>query len=237
MKNIVIIGDSLACPRPWIGLGQRDTYASLIQHAAGARAHVINLAAGERSTQYYASSSFAKTYIEDSDTDTLIVQLGIVDCAPRLMTFLERGVGVVCRKNRLTNALFMKYVAFKSKHRRFFTKHFPNIKVKRPEFERNVQIILNRYLSTGGAKSVIVINIAYPGAHLTERSFGVLQIIESYNDVLAQAAAAYPEKVQVVDLFGITREAPELITSEDGHHITKDAHKILADKILAMGRF
>ncbi|WP_339764489.1 SGNH/GDSL hydrolase family protein [uncultured Sulfitobacter sp.] len=237
MKNVVIIGDSLACPRPWIGLGQRGTYASLLQQAAGDRVHVISLAGGERSTRYYATGSFEKNYIEDSDTDTLIVQLGIVDCAPRLMTFFERGIGFMCRKSRPANALFLKYVATKSRYRLFFTKHFPNIMVKLPEFERNILNILCKYVTKGGAKTVIFINIAYPGPHLTERSFEVLKIISNYNDVLDRTAQTDPDRIKVIDLFSITRDAPHLITPEDGHHITKAAHKILADRILSMDRF
>ena len=232
MRNIVVIGDSLACPRPWIGLGQDDTYASLLQRGLGSRAHVINLASGDRSTRFYASDAFTKTYIDKSTTDTLVTQLGIVDCAPRLMTFFERGIGFACRKTKITNAVFEKYVAFKSARRMFFTRHFPNIMVKKDEFERNIRQILGNYVSKGDAKRMILINIAYPGEHLTTRSYDVLRIIESYNDVLARVAADDPDRVQVIDLFSITRDERSLITKEDGHHITAAAHKILALSLL-----
>lgn len=232
MRNIVVIGDSLACPRPWIGLGQDDTYASLIQRALGDDAHVINLASGDRSTRHYASDAFMKTYIEKSATDTLVTQLGIVDCAPRLMTFPERGIGYLCRKTRVTKSVFKSYVAFKSAHRMFFTRHFPNVLVKKNEFERNMRLILDNYFSKGGAKRAILINIAYPGEHLITRSFNVLRIIESYNEVLARIAAQDPERVDLIDIFSITRDQPSLITIEDGHHITAEAHKILAQTLL-----
>lgn len=232
MRNIVIIGDSLACPRPWIGLGQNDTYASLIQRSLGGDAHVINLASGDRSTRHYASEAFKKTYIENSATDTLVSQLGIVDCAPRLMTLLERGIGFLCQKARVTNAVFQSYVAFKSAHRMFFTRHFPNILVEKDEFERNMRLILENFFSKGEAKRAILINIAFPGAHLTTRSFDVLRIIESYNEVLARIAAEDPERVEVIDIFAITRDQPSLITIGDGHHITNAAHKVIAKILL-----
>ena len=232
MRNIVVIGDSLACPRPWIGLGQDDIYASLIQRALGGDAHVINLASGDRSTRHYTSDAFTKTYVDKSATDILITQLGIVDCAPRLMTLVERGIGFVCRKTRITNAAFQSYVAWKSARRMFFTRLFPNIMVRKDEFERNMRLILENYFSKGGAKRAILINIAYPGEHLTKRSYDVLRIIESYNEVLARIAAEDPERVMVIDVFAITRDRRSLITIEDGHHLTAEAHKILAQSLL-----
>lgn len=232
MKNIVIIGDSLACPRPWIGLGQEDTYAARIQRALGEKAHVISLAYGERSTRHYASEAFTKTYVERSNTNTLIMQLGIVDCAPRLMTLSERGIGYLCRKMRITNTIFMKYVAFKSKHRMFFTKKFPNVMVKKDEFERNVHTIISNYINYGNTGRIILINIAYPGDHLTKRSYNVLSIIEAYNEVLQRAAVADPDRVRLIDLFSITRDDTSLITPEDGHHITTSAHEIVSKALL-----
>lgn len=232
MRNIVLIGDSLACPRPWIGLGHDDTYAALIQRALGNKAHVINLAHGERNTRHYASEAFTKTYIERSNTDTLIIQLGIVDCAPRLMTLAERGIGFLCKKTRTTNAIFMKYIAFKSRHRLFFTKYFPNVAVKLDEFERNINNIISAYINLGKARHIVLINIAYPGLHLTNRSFNVLNIIETYNDILQRAASAAPDRVQILDLFSITRDDQSLITPEDGHHITATAHEIIAKLLI-----
>lgn len=232
MKNVVIIGDSLACPRPWIGLGQDETYSSRIQRALGNKAHVINLAQGERSTRYYASETFAKTYVARSNTDTLIMQLGIVDCAPRLMTLVERGIGFLCKKTRVTNSMFMKYVTFKSKNRLFFTKNFPNIKVKKHEFKNNVETIINNYKKYGNTNCIIIINISYPGSHLTSRSFNVLNIINEYNEVLEGFAIADPNCVQLLDLFSITRDDQSLITPEDGHHITALAHEIVAKALL-----
>lgn len=232
MKNIVIIGDSLACPRPWIGLGQDDTYASRLQRGVGAKAHVISLAQGERSTRYYADETFTRTYIERSSTDTLIMQLGIVDCAPRLMTFFERGIGFLCGKTQITKSIFLKYVAFKSARRLFFTRIFPNILVGKDEFERNVKTILRNYVSYCNTRRIILINIAFPGTHLTMRSYNVLNIIEAYNDVLAQAAASDPDRVQLLDLFSITRDNQSLITQEDGHHITALAHEIVTQALI-----
>jgi lysophospholipase L1-like esterase len=232
MKNVVIIGDSLACPRPWIGLGQDETYASRIQRALGANAHVMNLAQGERSTRFYASEAFAKTYIERSNTDTLIMQLGIVDCAPRLMTLVERGIGFLCKKTRATNAIFKKYVSFKSKNRLFFTKYFPNIFVKKNEFEKNVKCIIKKYVEYGNANRIIIINIAYPGEHLTTRSYNVLKIIREYNDILEGIVSENIGHAYLIDLFKITRDNQALITPEDGHHITSSAHEIITKSIL-----
>lgn len=235
MKNIFIIGDSLACPRPWIGLGQNATYASLLQKAVGSKAHVINLAGGFRNTRHYANASFIKTNVEQSQTDTMIMQLGIVDCAPRLMTFAERGIGFVCAKTQITNAIFQKYINFKSKHRYFFTRRFPNITVKDVEFSRNIQTIIDSYLTKGQARQVFILNIACPGPHMTERSFGIMKIIQAYNDILAKAAQQAPDRIKIIDVFVMTQANPELITSEDGHHITPRAHQLIAEKIIASG--
>lgn len=55
--------------------------------------------------------------------------------------------------------------------------------------------------------------------------------IQSYNDVIAQVAAKYPGRVNVVDLF--TGSAPLVVTatvSADGFHPSDDGYRLIADR-------
>lgn len=232
MKNLIILGDSLSCPRPWEGVGTADTYAYIVQRELRGSIYVQNLAYSDRCTADYITDSFTKTYIQSANADYVVIQLGIVDCAPRLLTTFERAIGFIGRKSKFTNALFNKYIRWKSKHRLFFTKFFPLTRVQLTAYENNIETIIKNFSASNVVNDFYFINIAYPGSFLTEKSFGILENIEKYNAALKRVSLQCSSKVQIIDLFSATKLNPSWIASADGHHILKAAHLWIADEIL-----
>lgn len=232
MKNLIILGDSLACPRPWEGVGSMNTYASIIQQELKGSVYVHNLAYGDRCSADYVTESFVKTYVKSANACYVVLQLGIVDCAPRLLTTLERAVGYLARKTKLSDSIFNYYIRWKSKHRMFFTKWFPMTRVKVNAYESNMERIIENFSENNDVECFFIINIAYPGEGLISKSFGIIENIKKYNCVLDAISLRSDGKVKVIDLYSETRINKDWITIDDGHHIKSEAHSWVADSIL-----
>ncbi|WP_233008887.1 SGNH/GDSL hydrolase family protein [Rheinheimera faecalis] len=209
-----------------------NTYASIIQQELKGAVHVHNLAYGDRCSADYVAESFVKTYVKSANARYVVLQLGIVDCAPRLLTTLERAVGYLARKSRFSNSLFNYYIRWKSKHRMFFTKWFPMTRVKINAYESNMKRIIENFSENNDVDRFFVINIAYPGEGLISKSFGIVENIEKYNSVLNTISLTSDGKVKVIDLYSETRTNKNWITIDDGHHIKSEAHSWIAESIL-----
>jgi len=235
MKNLLILGDSLSCPRPWEGVGGFDTYAYITQRLLQNRIYVQNLAYSDRCTADYLTESFIKTYIKSANASYIVMQLGIVDCAPRLLTTFERAIGFLARKLTITRSLFSVYIRWKSKHRLFFTKWFPLTRVDLIDYEINVRNLIKVTSEYNSLETFYIVNIAYPGEFLASRSYGILENITRYNQVLYEIAKESHfnlGKIEIIDLFSATKLNRNWVTSEDGHHITSEAHLWIAEQIL-----
>ena len=232
MKNLLIIGDSLACPRPWVGIGSNETYGSRIQQALSEKVYVISLARGSMTTRDYVTDSFIKQYVCSGSVSYLVIQLGIVDCAPRLMTVFERFIGFALSKNGFGKLIFGVYTKWKSKHRMFFTRWFPHVLVELEEYRSNLDSIVVEYTARNPIEKIILVNIAYPGRSMAEKSWGILENIGKYNEVIASLRNERNSSVSVIDLFGMTKDNQHWITKDDGHHITVDAHKWISSQII-----
>ena len=231
MHALIVIGDSLGCPRPSAQIGLRQTYAWRLQEQLAPDIYVVNWAAGDTSSRRATADGFMRTYVRASEATYAVVQLGIVDCAPRLMSNLERViVGVASRVPglRILNAA---YVRLKARHRFVLTRWFPKTLVSRDEYALNMRRLVNELLTLPGLRKVFLLTIAEAGPILVARSFGIADNIKSYNDVLASIAASQAGRVQTIDVAAITREHPEWITQVDGHHLTSDAHAWIAGTI------
>lgn len=231
MQIVLVIGDSLACPRPWEGVGLRETYAYRLQEKLRSEYYVVNWAAGDNSSNRAASESFLRNFVRASDASYCIVQLGIVDCAPRLMSTMERVVIGITNRLPGMKAVNAAYIKFKARHRYKLTRWFPKTQVTLDQYRINMERLVDELLSLPEMKKVLLINTANAGHFLAEKSFGIDRNIRLFNEALLAIANEKPERVVIVDLYERTKEHPEWITSSDGHHILPTAHMWLANKI------
>lgn len=233
MKNLFIIGDSLACPRPWEGIGCNQVYSTLIQkEVSNDDVYVVNLAGGGRSSSDYLTDTFFKTYVVSGAVSYLVIQVGIVDCAPRLLTTFERILAFLCGKTAVSNKIFSYYIRWKSKHRMFFTKWFPMTKIKVDNYEKNIRKIISNFSQENPLEKIVLVNIAYPGHELVDKSWGILENIHRYNKVLEAVKHEAPDKVAIIDLFEKTKANKHWITKDDGHHVLAEAHEWIALQIV-----
>jgi lysophospholipase L1-like esterase len=228
---VVVVGDSLGCPRPWVGVDLSTTYSFQLNRILGSGAFVANYSVGDNSTDRAVKEPFLRTFIRESGASFAIIQLGIVDCAPRLLSPVERALGVVAGRVPWLGTLFNEYIKLKSRYRYQLTKIFPRELVPIARFKSNYLALVREIVESNPIKTVFAINIAYPGEILRKKSFNILANIQAYNAVIEDLAEVYQGRLAVVDLFTQCAHNPDWITQDDGHHIHKPAHDWIAAEI------
>lgn len=231
MQTILVIGDSLGCPRPWEGVPLAGTYAYGLQQRLGPAYYVVNASVSENSSAKASGSGFLRTYVQGSGAAYVVVQLGIVDCAPRLMSAVERLIGGLAARAPGLRGIYAAYARLKSRNRYRLTKLFPRTLVSLDAYEANLRRLVEAVRAEPNFQKLFFLNTAAPGEFLVERSFGIERNIELYNAALERIAAEAPEQIEIVDVHGATRANPDWITPADGHHITAPAHAFIADAL------
>ncbi len=228
---VIVVGDSLGCPRSWVGVDLASTYSFQLNRLLGPDAFVANYSVGDNSTDRAVKEPFLRTFVRNSSASYAIIQLGIVDCAPRLLSPVERAIGLVASRGPGLRALFDQYIKVKSRYRYQLTRVFPKTLVPIDRFESNYRRLVLEILESNPVEKVFAINIAYPGEILRKKSYNILANIQKYNAGIARLAAAFPGRLEVVDLFAQCAHKPDWVTQDDGHHIHKPAHDWIAAEI------
>lgn len=194
MDSVVIVGDSLSLPRE--GMPYRKTYPYLLAQ----KCNVVNL-----STYRNYTKKVNVTDVLNYDADYTVIHLGIVDCAPRLFSLsMDFILSHVIPKN-----LSMAWIAFKSRHRRFFTKYFHKVYTSLSDYAERM-MVFNKYF-----KNPIVIGIMPTSQRNKKRSYGFDENIRKYNAILKRY-----NYIPVPPLY-----------IEDGIHLTEEGHRYVADMI------
>lgn len=211
MKKIVILGDSLGLPR--IDLPYESTYPFLLQEVLNGKYRVIarNIRANDTSVQL-------KNLFDDVGLfkpDIVILQLGIVDCAPRLFwRFEAKIVGYIDK--------YINIISIISRFRYPLTKVFPKVYVSKKSFKNNLVNIFY-YLEERQIK-VIVVGITSTTPCNMEKSFNYDNNIRDYNNMLYNLI---PDKRLFIDMY----KHGSNILLQDGIHLNIIGSKILSDEI------
>jgi lysophospholipase L1-like esterase len=231
MENITIIGDSLSMVYAKYGLSYKNTYPYLLQTLLDpCKYHVISRS---RRRNHVLTQSLRDNLDDDilyNDSQYIIIHLGIVDCAPRTFSLLEDRILYVLMQAPVLKWLANFVTKFKSKHRRFFTKNFPQVYVTKPDFKEKYELILNEIKSKVHPKKVFLLNIADTNDENKRRSYNFEKNILEYNEVIADLARKNAGFCELIDVFGLTKSKKEFLL-DDGIHLGKEAHEALA-KIL-----
>jgi len=208
MSNITIIGDSLAYNRP-DELNNNQRWPTLLKEKLPGY-KINNLSRGAST-----SGRFRKASALLSDTDILIVQIGIVDCAPRLFTNFENKIIA-----RLPTFVAGRIIAQVKKLR---TQSSKRSYVKPEIFERNVLELFNTFAE----KVVVYVKILPAGKKFISLNPTIQGAISRYNDIIDKCAKDYQD-VHLIDLklFDI-----DDYTLEDGYHLNAKGHLLISELI------
>lgn len=225
-QTICCIGDSLSLPRSADELECKDVYWMQLQQTEDIA--VYPFVRKSMDTEHFINEEGGLYYaIKYAPSDYYIILLGIVDCSPRLFSKRQKsllklleGIGMSKIANR--------YVKHNSKRRMYFTKKRQIVNVSLHKFEENYNKIIEA-MQVNNPKKIICTTIAYPGEYLTTRSYGILDNIINYNNVIGGFMKKY-DNVELIDLFNFTKENLECILA-DGHHINKIGHNFIYSEL------
>jgi acyl-CoA thioesterase I len=230
--RVVLAADSLALPRPK-DLGNNcyaDIYGGLLRKRLSLELGYENVEVlnhGRRANtirQLDTPNSFFDD-VSGWEPDIVILQVGIVDCAPRLFSRTEHFL-----VSQIRPAAFRdRFIQFVGHHRRFILQHMPQkVYVPLDEFSRRYTHVRDQILQQG--IKVLLVNICPTNTESAFRSPGLSENIVIYNRVISEAASA--QGCALVDIHKELKERnPDNFILNDGIHINQAGHLILADTI------
>lgn len=218
-RRLVIIGDSLAMPRP--ETPYEHTYPYLLKSMLGPEWEVINRARRANRVDVQMEEQNLVDDILWLKPDAVVVHLGIVDCAPRLFSLRQHQV-----LERAPRIIRQYIIRFASSHRALFTKHFPKQYVPLAKFEPLYDALVAQLRRE--EITVIVCNIADTNEINKQRSFSFARNIERYNRIIEDVAMRYEAKL--VDCYGLSREMDGFLL-EDGIHLSPHGAAAVAEEI------
>ncbi len=233
---IRIYGDSLSLPRAFDGIGYAQTYAELVRRQLGDRLAPSNVGLYNRSSGGDSIDGLYARYLHDcsyfgpNSNQLLVIQCGIVDCAPRPV---PRGVRWLI--SRLPGPLRVPIVRLIHRARPYLLSAGISWRFTSG---RRFSSVLSRWLAHAieqGAH-VYVVNIAPTVPAVDDHSPGFAESIIEYNDRIARAVAtARSSSLHLIDVYGAITDSGDLaryVNNADGHHITGEGHELYARLIL-----
>jgi hypothetical protein len=229
---IRVYGDSLSMPRHSCGVSYFATYPELLRDEMEIRVPLARVALYNRSSGGASISALHHRYLSDSayfsdeDEPVLVVQCGVVDCAPRpIPTWIRRLIA------RLPVPL--KWITVKLLHhaRPFMLKSGLSFRITQlPVFESTLATWLEH--AKAHFSQIFVVNIAPTVSAVEVHSPGFEASIAQYNAAIERVVGGMQGgRVVLIDVYGAisgTGKVTSYVNALDGHHITTDGHKLYA---------
>lgn len=204
----------------------KDTYGFILAKSLANKFHVVNNSKRANTVKNQCISQYFYDELVFLKANYTIIQLGIVDCAPRLISLKEK---------KIINYLFSKslvnfYIKNKSRFRFFYTKYFSSSYVNIKEFKYYYERITDELLYQKQTQKIILINISDTNDTNKRKSYGFNNQILLYNEIIDKISKKDPKKISVLNLYELSKSKGILL--DDGIHITKKAHQYIAKFIL-----
>lgn len=222
--RIVILTDSLGRARPDLDIHNKtryhDIYGYIIKKYFGEKHEVELCYIDDLDTEDAVLRS--QRMVAYREPDIVIYHLGINDCAPRLFNKNSRSLFLNPIFRKITRNIFVRIM---SRYRYRFTKLFQKTYVTKESFKSNLCIMKEEVYKYCPSCNFIAISICNAPEHLVQRSFNINKNIDKYNDVLQEVFDEGYVNINVMLPL-------DKLLINDGIHLTKQAHKLLAQKII-----
>ena len=233
-----VYGDSLSLPRPEDGIPFIHTYPELIRCAfeqlqPKSKVYIYNRSMGGATIK-----SLFNIFIQDYDVggecqNVLIIQSGIVDCAPRPIPALLRTV-----LSHLPIRVRSRIVKFLHEHRRIILRCGFSWRYTSPAvFKATLSSWLVR--AAPNFRRIYVINIPPTMQVMEDHSPGLSASIELYNNIIEQVVKSVGvTHVHLVNVYHTIQKHPDdvalYINPKDGHHITLKSHYLYSEMVMQL---
>lgn len=221
--RVVALSDSLSLPRP--GLSWEDTWPSRLYEdlrQLGLDAEVINFGRRRRTVDTLTGPDFEQL-VEFVEPDIVVLQVGIVDCSPRVFSRRSRDL----LNHRYFPARLRDWlVARRSAKRASIVAKDPLAKVYVPPstFRRTLEAFAARLEALPRVPALVVIPIVAAPEVLESKSPGHRSNVDLYNRHLQEVSARRGWTWLATDALGSV-PAP---FDADGYHLSAAGNRALA---------
>lgn len=202
--TILIVGDSLGLPRE--NMPYEKTWPRLVSKSTGN--HVV--AKVQRAlTSAMLHGGMYQDWLEFYAPKTVIMQIGIVDCAPR---YLKNGglamklLGVAPGPVKSAAWKMIKKGGRQAKH----------ADVSPDAFEANLKKYTARCLKAG-VEQLLFVSIARSGSAMVKSNPGILEQVARYNEIINKVAAT----CSICTVIDVLAHADDSYFLEDGYHLNE----------------
>lgn len=224
-KRVLIVADSMAMPR--VGVAYEDTWIRKLTDAFP-EYEFIDKSRRASTTERLVTEGGGGSNPKGADIlehyipDIVIMQIGIVDCAPR---YVKKGSFEYIMLHRIMPmGIRMRYIAFVKKNR---TRDPRKAYVLPNRFRSNLANYFQRARAIN--TKVIVILIASVSGHFVDKSPNIIKNITIYNDIYRNLSKEF-ENVDSVQPFDNTIDLEDITT--DGYHTNSKGHDIIFQKLI-----
>lgn len=223
--TLLIQGDSLSLPRQ--SVGYLETWPGLLQQNLNEFC-VVSIARSEKTTDDFSSDleEHHKRELEYYNPQILVVQIGIVDCAPRYFRKWEKAILDLIPIDIVSSGLF-----FVGKHLR--DRSAKRAYVKQSQFKLNLQSYCRRVEQTD-VNQIFLTKILQPTQELLENNPQIEWCITEYNSIIDEVACEFDivETIRPLDNDPATeQELAAEHTLADGYHLNSDGHRRLFERL------
>lgn len=224
-KKILCIGDSLALPGhlnkyedTWIYLLKQKffefDFITFFRRQLTSDV-LVTMGGGETGVDKWPKGADC---LEAFNPDVVIIQLGIVDCAPRLMNVFDKLL-----LRFLKGKTSIAYIELVKKIRKRKT---TNTVTPVEVFKKNWKNYLDRAANFN--TSIIIMSISYPDTSFLKKNPDVILNIKKYNEVLMNLGSNYPF-VKIIHPLDPQKIKEPIY--QDGYHPNSFGHKLIFELI------
>ena len=226
-EAIYVYTDSTGFPRSNIVSARQiwpnqisDSDIPVILRGGGGYSSRDMLSLVRRDAFYFSLNNF-----EDYSKKIIVILFfGVVDCAPRPITYKLRHISKVpFFGNRIWGFLLRRIL---SPNRTAIQKFWRYQLVSNNEFKMNLQKILRSI--TNPNVQVLICETPMPSKYVLKRSPGFEESVREFNSIKNEIASKH-STVSVIELE--KSFTPSYISEEDGHHFSVSDHLEIASKI------
>ena len=205
--RVLCIGDSLGLPRK--GVCYEDTWFYKLQTEYPSIEFIDFFQ--RRLLISTALTNFEEYYVH-YPSDVVIIQTGICDCAPRYINENEFIWKLLLWLGGLTHTTKLLWRIIKRGNRK------PNVTLTSyDDFNEKYRILVNRFLSEGRAKNIIIVKIGHGDKRITSKSEYFNSNADKYNSIFDKIKKDYGNKIFVID--PLNKESEEYFA--DGYHCSE----------------
>ena len=216
-KNILIVGDSLGLPRD--NMPYNKTWPYLLSASLKNYHFIFKLQRGL--TTKMINAGVLKDWLEFYDVKNVILQVGIVDCAPRYISNTGFTMKLLGASPFFLNSFFWKLI----KKYGIRTSKYADVNIQ--TFQSNIKKYIKR-CEDSGVERIFFIKIARSGSAMVKQNPEILKQIDLYNDVFEKVTRGKDNCI----LINTLEKADDSYFLEDGYHLNQYGNNKLFETIL-----